>query len=181
MMRYRIAAILTLPLVSAAACAMPFSIAAQPSMPLAVSSENYATVTISVGLDAGGQAWLSAAFVPAEPQDYLYSKDLPRKGVDGLGRPTLLELVPDSCLQAMGPLRESVAAAQGNGPAGLWIYPPGPVTLRMPVGLPEGDGWTDDRVSVTYVVCSGGICRIPVVAKLIPIRVPGYKTLQRSG
>jgi hypothetical protein len=173
--------ILALTLLLATACTMPFAVTADPSLQLAVVSENYVTVTVSVALDSEGQAWLSAAFVPSEPQIHLYGKDLPREGVDGLGRPTLLELVPGSCLRPMGSLRESITAEQGEGPDGLLVYPPGPVTLRMPVGLPEGEGWTDDQVSVTYVACSGGICKLPVVGKLIAIRVPGITTLKRDG
>jgi hypothetical protein len=166
--------ILTLTLVLAA-CAKSPAPATGKSYPLATSTGNFVTVTISLDRDAAGQAWLSAAFVPMEPQFSLYGKDLPRKGVNGLGRPTLLELVPGSRLQAMGPLSESVASKQGDGPAGLLLYPPGPVTLRLPVGLPEVEGWFDDQVSVTYMACSGGICKFPVEGKRIPIRAPGNK------
>jgi hypothetical protein len=175
MKRYRPAMLLTLTLVLAAACSKSPSPATAKSLQLATSTENFVTVTISLDWDSAGQAWLSAAFVPAEPQYSLYSKDLPRKGVNGLGRPTLLELVPGSRLRGMGSLSESVSSKQGNGPADLLLYPPGPVILRLPVGLPEEEGWFDDQVSVTYMACSGGICKFPVEGKLIPIRAPGNK------
>jgi hypothetical protein len=176
MTKYSSVMILTLPLGLAAACAEFLPPALPTPLPLAAFTENYVTVNISFEMDVSGQAWLSAAFVPTEPQYYLYSKDLPRKGVNGMGRPTLLELVPGSRLRAMGPLSESVPVEQGKGPAGLLHYPPGPVVLRLPVGVPEGKGWFDDQVSVTYMACNGRICRLPLEGKWIPIRVPGNKT-----
>jgi hypothetical protein len=175
MTRYQPATLLILTLLTAAACTKSPTPAAGKSYPLATSTKNYVTVTISLDWDAAGQAWLSAAFVPMEPQFSLYSKDLPRKGVNGLGRPTLLELVPGSRLRVLGPLSESVVSKQGDGPAGLLLYPPGPVTLRLPVGLPEEEGWFDGQLSVTYMACSGGICKFPVEGKMIPIRAPGKK------
>jgi hypothetical protein len=172
MMRYRLGFLLAWFALSATACTKIPSSAARTPFPLAVSTENFVTVTISLESDSG-QVRLSAAFVPADHGFSLYSKDLPRTGVDGIGRPTLIELVPGSRLQAAGALSESVPAEPGKGVPGLLLYPPGPVVLRLPVSLPEGEGWFDECVSVTYVVCSGGICKIPVEGKLIPIRVPG--------
>ncbi|MGB7538779.1 MAG: hypothetical protein WBM17_09585 [Anaerolineales bacterium] len=174
MTNYKPATILILTLLTAAACTKPPAPATGKSYPLATATENFVTVAISLDRDAAGQAWLSAAFVPTESQFSLYSKDLPREGVNGLGRPTLLELVPGSRLRAMGSLSESVASKQGDGPAGLLLYPPGPVILRLPVGLPE-ESWFEDQVSVTYMACSGGVCKFPVEGKRMPIRVPGNK------
>ena len=108
----------------------------------------------------------------------MYSKDLPRDGVDGLGRPTLLELVPGSTLQSTGVLTESVAAGETDL-GGLMVYPAGPVTLRLPVTLPPGDDPVDEQVSVTYMACGNGSCYPPVIGKIIDIRVPGVDAIRQ--
>ena len=53
---------------------------------------------------------LAATFTPNDPLFHVYSKDIPRGGVNGLGRPTLLELAPGSKMQAAGPLSASAEA-----------------------------------------------------------------------
>jgi len=149
--------------------------ASWPVVPLALAAfeENGVNVKIALERDSGGQDALVATYTPLEPDCHLYGKDLLREGLDGLGRPTLLELVSGSRLQAIGGLSESVSAAQGEGPEGLLVYPPGPVSLRLPVLLPEGAGWFEEQVSITYMVCSGETCLAPMTAKLVPVRVPG--------
>lgn len=145
--------------------------------PLASFSESRVTVEITLEVDDAGATWLAAEFTP-EDGYHLYSMDIPRDGVEGLGRPTLLELVPGSRLEAAGALTESVAAAQDDGPEGLRVYPEGPVTLRLPVILPAGEGWLDEQVSVTYMACRGSQCCRPVVGKLVPVRVPGEEEVR---
>jgi hypothetical protein len=85
------------------------SCASTDSIPLASFTEN--SVAVSIWLEPGdnGSYQLSARFTP--PAGFhLYSKDIPRTGVDGLGRPTLLELPGNAKMQATGQLTESVAA-----------------------------------------------------------------------
>lgn len=147
-------------------------------LPLASFTESDVTVDIALEQDASGQVYLAATFTPEEGE-HLYSKDIPLTGVDGLGRPTLLELVPGSKLEAAGELTESVSALELDGSPGLLVYPEGPVTLRLAVTLPEGEGWFDEQVSVTYMACSGGTCCPPVVGKLVPVRVPGSEEVGR--
>jgi hypothetical protein len=139
---------------------------------LASFTENEVTVEIRLEQENGGQFFLAATFTP-EAGHHLYGKDLPAGGVDGLGRPTRLELVPGSGLVAAGELMESVSALPADEPPGLLVYPEGPVTLRLPVQLPEGGGWFDEQVSVTYMACTDGQCCPPVLGKLVALRVPG--------
>jgi hypothetical protein len=159
----------------AAACAKPSGLAAGSPLQLAASTESFVTVTIALELDSDGQTRLAATFSPTEAGYHVYSLSLPRSGLNGLGRPTLLELAPGSRLQAAGPLSASAPEEQADGPEGLLVYPAGPVTLRLPVTLPPGRGWFDEQVSVTYMACSGTLCRPPVEGKLIPVRVPGQE------
>jgi hypothetical protein len=157
---------------SSSPAALPRAVGLPRRIPLASFTENKVTVEIALEIDDSGQAWLSARFTP-EAGYHLYSKDIPSGGVEGLGRPTLLELVPGSRLESAGVLSESVGAVQDEGPAGLLVYPAGPVTLRLPVILLEGTGWFDEQVSVTYMACAEGVCLPPVEGRLVQVRVPG--------
>jgi hypothetical protein len=111
----------------------------------------------------------------------LYSKDIPLNGVDGLGRPTLIEFPSNSAMRARGILIEDVKAiVPAFEPKELLVYPDGTVTLSLPVELPPGNDWIDDQVSVTYMACSASLCKPPVVGKTVSIRVPGAKLLERQ-
>ncbi len=157
-----------------AACGVPARLEAGQRLTLASFSQNQVEVQIFLQVDAAGGVWLSAVFTPLEDGAHLYALDLPRRGVNGVGRPTLLELPSDSPLQALGPLTASAeAAAEDPAFPELRSYPPGPVTLRLPVALPPGRGWTETHVSVTYMVCKGNNCRPPVENRLVPVRIPG--------
>jgi hypothetical protein len=167
-------------------CAVVLLIALLPAcasvrnpLPLATSTENNVTVQLALERDANGGTWLAATFTPTDPNFHLYSKNLPREGLDGLGRPTLLELAAGSGLQALGGLEESAAPVLKSAPEGLLVYPAGPVTLRLPVQLPAGKGWFDEQVSVTYMACSDGACMPPVQGKLIAVRIPGEEEYKK--
>lgn len=144
--------------------------------PLASLTENKVTVGINLVWNESGQTWLEAIFTP-EAGFHLYSKDIPRGGVDGLGRPTLLELVAGSKIISTGMLSESIAAIPDGEIEGLLLYPVGEVVLRLPILLPEGEGWFDEQVSITYMACYENKCFPPVAGKIIPVRVPGAKDI----
>jgi hypothetical protein len=146
------------------------------SIPLASFTENDVNVSISLAGTPDGNYAISATFTP--PDGYhLYSKDIPAQGIKGLGRPTLLELPSGSLLKTAGPLTESVKPQKPDfEPRELLVYPRGPVRLSLPVELPAGSDWLDDKLSVTYMACSASQCKPPVVGKIVPIRVPGAGT-----
>ncbi len=149
-------------------------------LPLTSFSENFVNVSIALEQTATGQFFLAATFTPIQDNLHLYSKDLPFEGQDGLGRPTLLELGPGSALLAAGELTADVEPViDPNDSFGLPLYPAGPVTLRLPVSLPEGDGWLDDQVSVTFMACTGLACRAPVIRKIIDIKIPSSGLLSK--
>lgn len=143
------------------------------SLKLATFSEHSVQVIVELQRAADGQILLSAAFTPLLAGYHLYSKDMPRYGVGGLGRPTLLELGDNSAMQATGALIESVGATVSTAdPSGVLIYPDGPVTLTLPIRLPQGDGWTDEEIRLTYMACSATGCKPPVQGETIMINVP---------
>jgi hypothetical protein len=148
------------------------SCASIDSIPLASFTENSVAVSIRLEHNKDGSYQLSARFTP--PAGFhLYSKDIPRTGVDGLGRPTLLELPAGARMQAAGPLTESIPAEiPAFEPKELLVYPAGPVTLTLPVRLPENQtGAIQDVLSVTYMACNKTGCKPPVVGKIISINV----------
>jgi hypothetical protein len=149
------------------------------TLELATSTENKVEVNISLTRNEDGQFILSATFTPQLLSLHLYSKEIPRNGVEGLGRPTLLELAEGSALKANGELIESVAASQPPlNPGELLLYPAGPVTLSLPVLLPDGNNWVNDKVIVTYMACDGKGCRAPIQQKPIAIKIPSMGLFQ---
>jgi len=149
------------------------------TLELAKSAENKVEVTIALTRTESGQFILSATFTPQLLGLHLYSKEIPRNGVDGLGRPTLLELAEGSALKANGEITETVSTSQTTlDPDGLLLYPAGPVTLSLPVLLPDGKNWVDEKILVTYMACDGQGCRAPVQQKPIAVKIPGMGFFQ---
>lgn len=148
------------------------------ALTLTTFSQNSVEVVVKLQRAVDGQISLTATFTPVEPGFHLYSKDIPRYGVNGLGRPTLLELGGNSKMQALGALIESVGAGISSAdPSGVLIYPDGPVTLTLPVHLPPGNTWAADEISLTYMACSAGGCKAPVQGQTVPVKVPGAEAL----
>jgi hypothetical protein len=143
------------------------------SISLGSFTENNVNVSISLIQATDRNYVISATFVP--PKGYhLYSKDIPISGIDGLGRPTRIELTSASLMTAKGALIESAKSQTPDfEPRELQVYPAGPVTLSLPVELPPGKDWLDDEISITYMACSASTCKPPVVGKIVSVRIPG--------
>ena len=163
-----------------ASCASQPRLAVGASLPLSAFSDPNNDVSVSIQLTRANSVTvlLVATFTP--PAGYhLYSKDIPRTGVRGQGRPTLIELPAGAKMRAAGPLGESVGPyLPGYVPDGAPIYPAGPVTLTLPIRLPDQAGWVDDQVSLTYMACTDLECKEPTVGRLVSVRVPGEQSLQ---
>ena len=169
-------ALLTLTVFSVA-CAPKAILAPGGSLPLTSFSENSVDVSITLTRDALGTILLTATFTPP-PDGHLYGKNIPRTGVDGLGRPTLLELTDRSKMEALGTLMESLPALiEEFESLELPVYPDGPVTLSLPVELPSGKEWVDDEISVTFMACTDNGCKPPVIGKIVQVRVPGAEAI----
>ncbi|MBI5935502.1 MAG: hypothetical protein HY867_17505 [Chloroflexi bacterium] len=156
-----------------AACAPKAILPPDSAMNLAAFSENSVDVSIALTRDAFGQILLTATFTPP-PDHHLYGKDIPRNGVEGLGRPTLIELSSGSKIQIIGQLLESVAPINEPFEAlQLPVYPAGAVTLSLPILLPPSADWVDETVIVTFMACGDNGCKPPVMGKVVAIRIPG--------
>lgn len=144
------------------------------SIVLATSTQNSVEVSISIQRDENDGLTLSATFTPQDPSLHLYSKDIPKDGVTGLGRPALLEIPNNSAIKVIGELTENISAQPpDSGPEELLVYPAGSVTLSLPVELTNASSRTE-TVYVTYMACNQQGCRPPVENKAIEIKLPKY-------
>lgn len=153
----------------------------QPSSSVTVSplgglTKNGVDVQLNLEQNQDGQTVIAATYRPLEPLFHVYSKDLPPTGIDGIGRPTRLEIVSGP-LEAIGELQADVPPLQkqfAGFDTPFPIYPDGPVTLRLPVNLHEVTP-TDNiaEFSVSYVACSSkGVCLLPVFSQSISVTLP---------
>ncbi len=155
------------------------AVAAKTSSAISLASfeESAAKVSISVEYDDKHQPTLVATFAPIQKGYHLYSKDLPKKGIEGIGRPTLIELAANSQIKARGVLTDNAPTLKEVIPEAkepLLIYPNGPVTLRLPISLPKASSHKlNETVLVSYMTCSPkGQCTAPVTAKVVAITLP---------
>lgn len=178
--RHPSAALVILALLAAlSACTAKPDIARGQSIELNSISESNVSVSIHLERTPEGTFLLHATFSPPEG-DHLYGKDLPKAGLEGLGRPTLLELTAESKMLALGALMESVPVLlELFELIALPVYPAGPVTLSLPVSLPPGKGWVEDLVSVSFMTCNDNGCKPPVLGKIISVRVPGADSISK--
>ncbi|HKW02951.1 MAG TPA: thioredoxin family protein [Vicinamibacterales bacterium] len=143
---------------------------------LGSSTERGVQVSIALERDTAGLVWLAARFAPTVADTHLYATALPDEGLDGIGRPTRLAIVPSRGLTALGepsadrPVELDRIDALG---AALPIYPAGPVTLRVPVSLARGARTTPAVVDVSYMACSPKGCLAPVLHKRTAVSIPG--------
>jgi hypothetical protein len=153
-------------------CACRPMLPVNESIELARSTENSVEVVISMQDGPENKFTLLATFTPLEAGMHLYSKDIPKTGIGGLGRPTLLALADDSFLQISGELSESIAALPAESvPFELRAYPAGPVTLSLAIESTDAERHTES-VFITYMACDDKGCRAPVENKAIEITIP---------
>jgi hypothetical protein len=137
-------------------------------------AEHDVAVEIALERDQSGKTWLVGTYTPSRAGFHLYGKDLPKAGIRGVARPTLLELVSSTSIRPAGPLIADQATIDLDVAAlGLTfpVYPEGAVTLRLPVTLTARDSATAE-LSVTYMSCSDRTCLPPVIDRRIAVKIP---------
>jgi hypothetical protein len=116
-------------------------------------------VTVSMHLSADAKQLLTT-FTPQRPGFHLYSVSLPADGIEGLGRPTRVEV--SGALRSRGPLTAEspvrMLPMQGTDVV-FPVYPDGPVTTELPVQVDFHHG---AKVLVSYAACSPQECLMPV-------------------
>ena len=130
-------------------------------------------VTFSLATGEGGKRWLQANFAPTEEGYHVYSKDLPPDGIDGIGRPTLLELSKHEAISYIGKLTADKKVHNLASPLnadGFPVYPNGPVTLTLPFFLKAEENATIEiTAKVTYMACTKTNCKAPVEGKEVKL------------
>jgi hypothetical protein len=82
---------------------------------------------------------VTARFTPDRPTFHVYSTDLPIDGVDGLGRPTRLEVSSGVIATGAAATESPVRLLRPEGlDVDLPVYADGPVTLTLPVQRSDG-------------------------------------------
>lgn len=144
--------------------------------PLASFTEHGVRVDLSVDTKAVPEIVFTATFTPLDSNFYLYSKDFPRRGINGLGRPTLLEVESGGVLKP-GILTESMPAKPEmieGFEEPFMIYPNPPVTMTLAVTAPENVKNIPAKLLITYSACSlQGVCLVPVVRRPISAFISG--------
>lgn len=146
-----------------------------PATRVAAFTEHNVAVEIWLEKDPVAGARLTGVFTPTEPEFHLYSKDLPRDGLQGVGRPTLLEVAASDQVRPAGPLTADEAEEINYVEIlniGFPVYPAGPVTLHLPIVISTGSGDVPADVSVTYMACKGGACLPPIIDKHVSVTLP---------
>jgi hypothetical protein len=139
-----------------------------------VLEESGVRVEVSYVGDDRGE--IVAIFRPLQDGFHLYGPDLPRDGIDGAGRPTLLELSAVSGWSPAGELQSEPATTLQSLPSfdrPFPTFPDGPATLRLPVELVDATQQNGDLVvQVTYMACSSsGLCLAPVIEREIKVPI----------
>jgi hypothetical protein len=133
-------------------------------------------VSVAMHLSDDGTKLLTT-FTPQRPGFHLYSVELPADGIEGLGRPTRVEVA--GALRSRGPLTAEspvrMVPMQGTDLA-FPVYPDGPVTTELPVDIdPRGGA----KVLVSYAACSPRECLIPVTGHPVEL-TPAVLTAMRG-
>ena len=139
------------------------------SQSLAAFTENGVRVELALEQDDAGTSILASTYTPLDAGVHVYSKDLPRTGINGAGRPTLLELPMQPQVQSIGQLTASqpvILDQFATLNTAFPVYPDGPVTLRLPIAVAAGHDGAPISVRITYMACSSiGSCLPPVENK----------------
>lgn len=138
-------------------------------------SENEVSVRIEMVQRPSGQQAFIGTFTPTREHFHLYSKDLPKNGLNGLGRPTLLEVTSLSgairltgSLKADQSTRELYFETLGLS---FPVYPEGAVMLSLPFEWTGAHDRDSIELSVTYMACSDQTCLPPVIDRRFTVEI----------
>lgn len=133
-------------------------------------------VELSSAWSGDGKLIVRARFTPDDPAFHLYSKDLPRKGVNGIGRPTLIEVADRGRFTEIGELiadQKAIQQLDATSNTSHSIYPSGPVTLYLSLLRPESShGQEQITIRLTYMSCSERVCNLPVERAAVSLTLP---------
>jgi hypothetical protein len=137
-------------------------------------TEQGVRVEIVLDEDSLGHMWLAGVYTPTDPDSYLYSAHMPAAGIQGLGRPTLLAVIPPSQVKVLGPVFANQKPHEDRVESlnlTLPVYPAGPVTLRLPIEMPGVGSTSRVTVAVGYMACGPKGCMPPVERKRLTVNL----------
>jgi hypothetical protein len=109
---------------------------------------------------------LRAEFKPDDSAFHLYGSELPRSGVNGVGRPTLLEVSKPQEFHEIGKLASSKdPILKVNDILNLIypVYPDGTVILYLPLRVKDVPRTNlSIPIKLTYMSCSEKTCNVPI-------------------
>jgi hypothetical protein len=153
------------------ACAGPAPVASPDGRVVATLSQQGVRVDMRWSSAGGGEPVLAVTFTPLRPGFHLYSVDLPPDGVQGVGRPSRVEV--GGGLTATGPPAVDRLAAPllvAGLDAPVPVYPDGPITVSLPARLTSG---RPPLAWVSYAACSSSTCLPPVTHAPLDPAIPG--------
>jgi len=134
------------------------------------------SVAVSSAWSDDGLLVIRGVFTPDDEGFHLYSNELPRQGVDGIGRPTLIEVDDVEFVKASRPLVASAKAHEHHDSTldmTFSLFPDGPVTLYLPLQIKDQpQSPMQLPVKLTYMSCSEMRCNSPVEGAVAEIVVP---------
>lgn len=138
-------------------------------------TEKGVAVAIEVKAYPSGKMELLGTFTPTRVHFHLYSKDLPRNGLNGFGRPTLMEVINSEGILIIGSLeadQPTMDLYYEKLGISFPVYPEGPVILSLPFNLTnDDDKEVRMEIAITYLACSDNKCLAPVVDKRLDIKI----------
>jgi thiol:disulfide interchange protein len=159
---------------------LAFSLAAAESSLARFPGTDFQAASVAIDIELadrqGPEADLLVTFTPVvEPGGeplHLYSKDLPKEGIDDVGRPTVVQIPDNAPWRARGEASVDPALPL-HELSGIPVYPNGPVRLRLPVQLPYGNGaMVSVSILVTYMSCTDQSCNRPVIDRRLEFELP---------
>jgi len=134
------------------------------------------TVQIDSAWDDDDTLVVRATFTPGDTGFHLYSTSLPLEGLEGLGRPTLVEVSEPERFSEVGELtadKTTVDLAQETLNLTFPVYPDGPVTLYLPLRFRSADDAANPvSLKLTYMACSDQTCHRPVTGAEVQVIAP---------
>ena len=137
---------------------------------------NGVSVKVALETDSKNHPVLSATFAPTKQGFHLYSKDLPERGVNGIGVPTRFVVINSENVKSSGSAFANVSPKNLEMKSlgvTLPIYPEGPVQIRIPIEVSPTATEAEAKLSFTYMACkSDGECLRPVEGKELTVKIP---------
>jgi thiol:disulfide interchange protein len=153
---------------------LPFLWCVGEEIALTTFSKNSVEVVLVLERTAPTEATavIVGTFTPKPKNDplHLYAHDLKTQEVV----PTRIDLSPGQAVTATGPLTANVAPFEKDG---LFIYPDGPVVIRLPIALATtADGASaETKLLISYMACSANFCLNPVIKQPLLVQLPTIK------